>query len=45
VFDFATYPRAYVLSGPLEDKLILKPQAYAAMPATSDAQEGNAESL
>jgi hypothetical protein len=35
VFDFSTIPHAYVLSGPLEDKLTLKPQVYSALPTTS----------
>lgn len=35
VFDFSTNPHVYVLSGPLRDKLALKPQVYAAVPTNS----------
>jgi hypothetical protein len=33
VFDFSTSPRAYALSGPLENKLTLTSQVYSAIPA------------
>ena len=41
VFDFATSPRAYVLSGPIEHKLTLKPQVYSAMPTGTGEDAGD----
>lgn len=32
VFDFSSEPHVYILSGPLEPKLALKPQAFTAVP-------------
>lgn len=35
VFDFSTNPHAYILAGPLKDKLELKVQVYTAVPNAS----------